>query len=156
MPSPEPALAPSPAPSTASELAFELRAALGPIYRRLLAEKTLPLGQSRVLLALSARGGATSSELAAAEGITPQSMAAIVADLTERGLVARTRDTADRRRLTVTITSSGLEEIERDRHATQGWLAATVAARLDDGDRAALAAALPVLRRLTEEDTDRA
>ncbi|BDZ41775.1 hypothetical protein GCM10025865_10740 [Paraoerskovia sediminicola] len=137
-------------------LAFELRGALAPIWRRLIHEKTLPLGKSRALVRLEAvpDGGATSASLAASEQITPQSMAAIVADLVADGLVERTRDPHDRRRLTLTITDAGRDAVAEDRRATHGWLASAVAERLDDQDRAALAAVLPVLHKLTDEVTD--
>ena len=70
-----------------AELAFDLRDALGPIYRRLIAEKSLSIGQSRALNRLANDGPATSSALAASEFITPQSMAVIVADLERAGRI---------------------------------------------------------------------
>jgi len=135
-------------PTLVAELAFELRAALGPIYRRLTAEKSLPLGQTRVLNALVAQGGTTSSALATAERITPQSMAAIVADLEARGYVTREQDPHDGRRRVVLVTQDGRAALERDRNAMSGWLASAMLERLDDDERAALAAVVPVLLKL--------
>ncbi|ROS23693.1 MarR family winged helix-turn-helix transcriptional regulator [Cellulomonas sp. PhB150] len=134
--------------STVAELAFDLRAALAPIYRRLTAEKDLPLGQTRVLNALVRHGGATSSALAGAEHITPQSMAAIVAELEARGYVQREQDPDDGRRRVVRITADGREALERDRNAMSGWLASAIVEQLDAREVATLAASIPVLHKL--------
>ncbi|WP_028045582.1 MarR family winged helix-turn-helix transcriptional regulator [Cellulomonas sp. URHE0023] len=130
-----------------AELAFELRDALGPIYRRLIAEKSLSLGQSRALNRLSNHGPATSSALAASERITPQSMAVIVADLERAGQVSKTPDPADGRRMIIEITAAGRAAVDADRHATNTWLASAVGT-LDEHDRATLQGAIDVLRRL--------
>ena len=133
--------------TTHAELAADLRDALGPIYRRLISEKTLSVGQSRVLSTLAAGGPTTSASLALSERITPQSIAVIVGDLERQGRIARTHDATDGRRLIIEITDAGREAIAVDRHATHTWLAAAVG-ELDDEDRAALARAVGVLRRL--------
>ena len=138
--------------TSTAEIAFELRGALAPIYRRLTAEKALPLGQTRVLNALVSHGPATSSVLAAGERITPQSMAAIVADLESRGYVARDQDPSDGRRRLVRVTDDGRSALADDRAAMSGWLASVITQRLDDDERAVLAAALPVLHKLGSGD----
>ena len=130
-----------------AELAYDLRDALGPIYRRLISEKKLSIGQSRALNKLALDGPATSSSLAASELITPQSMAVIVADLERQGRLTRRADPTDGRRMIVEITQVGREAVEADRRATNTWLAAAVAT-LDDADRSTLADAVGVLRRL--------
>ena len=130
-----------------AELAFGLRDALGPIYRRLISEKSLSIGQSRALNRLANDGPATSSALAASELITPQSMAVIVADLDRAGKITRTADPRDGRRMTIEITAAGRDALEADRRATHTWLASAVAT-LDDDDRATLAGAIDVLHRL--------
>ncbi|WP_028049286.1 MarR family winged helix-turn-helix transcriptional regulator [Cellulomonas sp. URHD0024] len=128
-------------------LAFDLRDALGPIYRRLIAEKSLSIGQSRALNRLANVGPATSAALAASEHITPQSMAVIVADLERAGRITRSADPTDGRRMIIEITEAGRAAVEADRRATNTWLAAAVAS-LDDDDRVALAGAVDVLRKL--------
>lgn len=133
-------------PDTA-ELAFGLRDALAPIYRRLMSEKSLSIGQSRALNRLANDGPATSSALAATEFITPQSMAVIVADLERAGRISRSPDPDDGRRMIIEITDAGRAARDADRHATNTWLASAVAS-LDDEDRVALAGAIDVLRRL--------
>ena len=131
----------------AAELAFDLRDALAPVYRRMISEKSLSLGQSRALNRLAKDGPATSSALAASELITPQSMAVIVADLERAGRVIRSPDPADGRRMIIEITPAGRAAVDADRHATNTWLASAVAT-LDDDDRVTLAGAIEVLRRL--------
>ena len=110
-------------------------------------EKTLSIGQSRALNRLANDGPATSSALAANEFITPQSMAVIVADLERAGRITRSADPTDGRRMIIEITPAGRDAVEADRRATNTWLASAVAS-LDDDDRATLAGALGVLRRL--------
>ncbi|SDZ52421.1 MarR family protein [Saccharopolyspora shandongensis] len=60
-------------------------------------------------------GPATASALAAAERVTPQSMARIVQHLIDAGLAERDTDPADRRAAIVRITEAGRRQILRDR-----------------------------------------
>lgn len=130
-----------------AEIAFDLRDALGPIYRRLISEKSLSIGPSRALNRLANDGPATSAMLAVSEHITPQSMAVIVADLERAGRITRRPDPTDGRRMIIEITEAGRETVEADRRASNTWLASAVAT-LDDADRAALVSAVGVLRKL--------
>ncbi|GGO25165.1 MarR family winged helix-turn-helix transcriptional regulator [Microbispora bryophytorum] len=91
--------------------------------RELDAEGDLSSGQASVLVRLAKHGPASASELAAAERVRPQSMAAIVQALERAGLVERHRDPEDGRRQLVTLTEPGRERRLDDRRAREAWLA---------------------------------
>ncbi|MGI5155724.1 MarR family winged helix-turn-helix transcriptional regulator [Microbispora sp. CA-102843] len=91
--------------------------------RELDGEGDLSSGQVSVLVRLAKHGPASASELAAAERVRPQSMAAIVQALERAGLVERHRDPEDGRRQLVTLTDLGRERRLDDRRAREAWLA---------------------------------
>ncbi|MFC9624748.1 MarR family winged helix-turn-helix transcriptional regulator [Streptomyces sp. NPDC056930] len=72
-----------------------------------LAERDLRLWHMAVLSALVDFGPHVQRELASRLGIDRSDMVKIVDDLAVAGLVHRARDTADRRRVTVTTTRAG-------------------------------------------------
>ncbi|GAA4201349.1 MarR family winged helix-turn-helix transcriptional regulator [Microbispora amethystogenes] len=86
----------------------------------------LSAGQVSVLVRLGKHGPASASELAAAERVKPQSMAAIVQALERDGLVERHRDPEDGRRQVVTLTEQGRERRLDERRAREAWLARTL------------------------------
>jgi len=130
-------------------LASDLRIVLGQLMRRLRAEHGFSLSHGAVLGRLD-RGGAQSvSDLATHERIRPQSMAQTVKDLEGDGLVSRRPDPDDGRRALVELTPQGLEALQADRRRRVGWLAGAIE-ELTAEERAALRKALPLLRRLAE------
>jgi DNA-binding MarR family transcriptional regulator len=95
-------------------------------------------------------GPITLGELAAVEQVQPPSMTRIVARLEEAGLAVRVVDPDDRRVARVEITDAGRQTLARSRTRKTAFLAKRVA-RLAPGERAALAAALPILEQLIDE-----
>lgn len=87
--------------------------------------------QTSVLSRIEKGGPATASELAAAERVRPQSMAATVAALVEAGLVQRESDPDDGRRQLVTLTESARAWISTNRRARDEWLGQALGATLD-------------------------
>lgn len=69
----------------------------------------LPTGSLTVMALVAANPGSSQAELAAMAGITGPSLVGILDDLEQRGLLARTRDAADRRRNMLTLTPAGTE-----------------------------------------------
>lgn len=106
--------------------------------------------QTGILSRLVREGPATASALATQEKISPQAVATAVRELEDPGLVSRTVDDHDRRRMQITITAAGRERLASELGAGQDWLARTMAERLSAAEQAQVAAVVPLLLRLTE------
>jgi DNA-binding MarR family transcriptional regulator len=137
------------ATSDTTVLASELRIVLGRLMRRLRTEYRFPLSQAAVLGRLDREGPQSVSDLAAAEHLRHQSMAQTVLDLEAEGMVVRTADPEDRRRLLVGLTPMGLTALEADRLKRDGWLAEAIEAELSTEERAILSRATVLLDRLS-------
>ena len=132
-------------------LAHDLREALGRLNRRLRAEQPgPPFSQAIVLSRLDTDGPASVSELAAAERMRPQSMAQIVGDLEAAGLVSRMPDPHDKRRAITELTPAGLVTLRAMREQREDWLAQMLDRVLHENERALLAEAVVLLRRLSD------
>jgi DNA-binding MarR family transcriptional regulator len=130
--------------------ASELRVVLGRLMRRLRSKNRLPLMHGAVLGRLEREGTSTVSQLAACEGVRPQSMAQTVAELEGAGLVARRPDPLDGRRMLVELTDGGNAALAADRRQREGWLADAIAERLSVEERRVLQRTLALLDRLAE------
>jgi DNA-binding MarR family transcriptional regulator len=140
-----------PAARTDAALSGALRDAIGRLGRRLRAERgesELSLGQWAALRALDSHGPMTPSELAAHEKVQPPSMTRIVALLEERGHVTRTPHPVDRRQVVVAASAAGRALLAEDRRRKDRWISKRLGMLTDD-ERAALAAALPILEKLS-------
>jgi DNA-binding MarR family transcriptional regulator len=136
--------------SSVARSASELRIVLGQLVRRLRAENTFPLSHGTVLARLEREGPQTTSALAAAEHVRPQSMAHTIAELQAAGFVARRPHPLDRRQILIELTDRGLERLTEDRRRREGWLAEAIATELSAAEQEILAQAVPLLRRLTQ------
>jgi len=67
----------------------------------------LPTGSLTALALIAANPGSSQSALARRAGLNKSALVGIVAELEKRGLAARDRSTADRRRNQVTVTPAG-------------------------------------------------
>jgi DNA-binding MarR family transcriptional regulator len=130
--------------------ASELRIVLGQLIRRLRAEHSFSLSQGVVLARLDRQGPQTTSALATAERLRPQSMAQTVADLQASGLVTRTPDPIDRRQVLIALSDEGRRTLAADRRRRDGWLAQAMAEELTPDEQETLIRAVPLLRRLTQ------
>jgi DNA-binding MarR family transcriptional regulator len=129
--------------------ASELRIVLGQLVRRLRVEHQLPLSHGTVLARLERQGPSTTSSLAAAERVRPQSMAQTIADLEADGFVSRTPDPVDRRQVLIGVTKGGLAALAEDRARREGWLAQAIATELTPDEQDVIMRAVPLLRRLS-------
>jgi DNA-binding MarR family transcriptional regulator len=140
---------PARAPTTAG-LAHDLRDTVGRVIRRLRVEPGPPVGQLALLSRLDRLGPASTSDLAAAERMRPQSMAQTVRELELAGLVTRRPDPADGRRAFIDLTPAGLETLAATRAAREDWLTQTLDRELDTAEREHLREALELLRRVAD------
>src|SRR5438270_7837093 len=132
-------------------LAGALRDAVGRLGRRMRAERAatdLSLGQLAALRTLDRHGPMTASELAAHERVQPPSMTRIVASLEAHGYLTRTPDPIDRRQVVVAASPQGRSVLAEDRRRKDAWPTQRLRA-LDPDDIAVLAAAVPVLEKLS-------
>lgn len=130
--------------------ASELRLALGRLVRRVRAELSLPLGQAAVLGHLDRTGPMTTSELAVAERVRPQSMARTVAQLIDLGLVATRPHPSDGRKTLLLLTPAGTAALEDQRERRAEWLARAIEQQLTPAEQKTLARSVELLDRLTE------
>ncbi|MEU7693312.1 MarR family transcriptional regulator [Microbispora hainanensis] len=132
----------------AAQAAGDVWVAVSRLVRRLRELDTagdLSPGQVSVVVRLFKHGPASASELAAAERVRPQSMAAIVQALERAGLVERHRDPEDGRRQLVTLTESGRERRLDDRRAREAWLARALQAHCTEAELRTIIEAMALL-----------
>jgi DNA-binding MarR family transcriptional regulator len=130
--------------------AHELRIVLGQLVRRLRTEYSLPVAHATVLSRLDREGAQTTSALAAAERVRPQSMAQTLAELERDGLIERSPHPHDRRRVLFDLTVGGKKRVRKERERRKGWLVAAIAAELSPSEQRTLLAAVPLLERLAK------
>jgi DNA-binding MarR family transcriptional regulator len=131
--------------------AGELGACVGFLVRRLRqvhVDGELTLSQTQVLVRLERDGPATPGVLAAGEQITPQSMGAILAVLEERGLVSRSGDPSDGRRVVMSVTDLGRASLQGVRHEKARRLARAIKDGLTPAEQRQLIEVIPLLQRL--------
>ena len=133
-----------------TQAASELRIVLGQLVRRLRAEHGFPISQGTVLARLDREGPQTTSALAAAERVRPQSMAQTVAELHRAGFVGRRPDPLDRRQILIELTELGKDALEDDRRRREGWLARALETEFTADEKETLIRAVPLLRRLAQ------
>ncbi|HWD01720.1 MAG TPA: MarR family transcriptional regulator [Amycolatopsis sp.] len=143
-----------------AELAAGLDLAVQRFRGRLRAEGLrIPVPWTRsqlVALDRIVRGTAvTTSELAAAEHMRPQSMAQIVAALERDGLIERRPDTADGRLSLIEPTAKGREAVRTASALRNTWLADALDQELTDEERALVPKLVELLDRLSGARTVR-
>lgn len=144
---------PSSAAATASAVgaAREVRVVLSRLHRRLREtydRRELTASQTSLLSRLDREGPRSASELAAAERVRPQSVAASLAVLLERGFVERRPDPADGRRLLVSLRPEGRALLDSGRVLGEEWLARALQDALTEPERATVVAAMALLDRV--------
>jgi DNA-binding MarR family transcriptional regulator len=136
---------------SAARAAREVRVVFSRLKRRM--RETYDPGdltpsQTSVLSRLDKDGEASVSDLAAAERVRHQSVAATVGVLVERGLVSRRPDPEDGRRQLVFVTDSGHAFLEDRRRAGEGWLTRALEDQCTEEERRTLLAATALLERI--------
>ncbi|GAA1384298.1 hypothetical protein GCM10009639_05630 [Kitasatospora putterlickiae] len=129
------ATAPAATPPTLLELSTYLLSRTGKAARGRLAERLarrgLRLWDMAVLAALADFGPHAQRDLVRRLGVDPSDMAKVTDRLAADGYVERARDTADRRRVSVTVTDAGralLAELRAEARAVQDEMLAPLSA----------------------------
>jgi DNA-binding MarR family transcriptional regulator len=138
----------------ATTLARDIRGLAGKLKRRLREQADvgdLTPSQTAVLLRLEKDGPATTSSLARAEGMRPQSMGAVIAALESAGLVQGAPDPSDGRQTILSLSDTCKQRISEGRAARQDWLLRTINARLSQQEQEQLVAAVALLQRLVDD-----
>jgi DNA-binding MarR family transcriptional regulator len=129
----------------------DLRVVVGRIARRikqLYDAGEVTFSETSVLSRLNRAGAATPSSLATAEHVKPQAIAAILHALEKRGLVRRTPDEVDGRRVVVAITAAGGAILTDKGRAVSQRMAGILDQEFNASERQILADAVPLLDRL--------
>ncbi|MEU0533357.1 MarR family winged helix-turn-helix transcriptional regulator [Amycolatopsis tolypomycina] len=140
-------------PAHVAESAGWIRGVVGQLHRRLRHVDNagiLTPSQSAVLHRLHREGPATQGELAAAEHVRQQSMAATLGVLDELGHLARTPDPADRRRVVISLSEAGRDTVRGIQQHRDEWLARALLDELSPAELDAVTRALPLLQRVAE------
>src|ERR1700733_11004880 len=128
----------------------EIRGTLAVLYRRIRQTKQigdLTMSESSTLSRLQHSGPTTAATLAKLEQISPQSIGVTVAALEAKGLIQRSADPADGRRVIVSLTSAGDATVQARRSARDQQFTRALSA-LSTAERAQLLQAMPLLERL--------
>ena len=136
------------------DVAAALHVSMGLLLRRLRQVRVaggLSVPETSALARLDRYGPASSSELARAEQISPQSMGATLGALEARGLIARGPDVSDGRRVVLSVTEAGRRLLRDKRDARTEQLAGALAAGFTQEELDQLMAAAPLLERLAQE-----
>jgi len=90
----------------------------------------------------------TPGALAAAEGVQPQSLTRVLADLEESAYVLRGQDSVDRRQFQIKITCHGCEALEQDAKRRSLWLASAMTSLLSPTEEQILHLAAQLMEKL--------
>jgi DNA-binding MarR family transcriptional regulator len=138
--------------------ALDLRIAIGRIARRIrqiyaTAESATDPSfiEVSVLLRLDRHGPLTSRALAEIESVTPQAIGTALSSLERRGLVARSRDPSDGRKVITAITEAGRGVLASREHAMNEHMTTAFRDGFDAAERRQLAAVIPLLERFANE-----
>jgi DNA-binding MarR family transcriptional regulator len=131
----------------------DLRVTIGRLARRikqLYEEGEVTFSETSVLSRLNREGPTTPSALAGAEHVRPQAIVTTLNSLEGRGLVERSPDPSDGRRVVVSLTGLGQQVLtDKGWSVTQGF-AAALETRFSPAERSLLREALPLLDRLAD------
>ena len=93
----------------------------------------------------------SAAELARREGLQPQSVTRIIAELEEARFIVRHRNEQDSRQRDIEITDKGKQLLVRDARRQNEWLARAMTEKLTPAERAILELAAELIGRLSAE-----
>ncbi|WP_055587802.1 MarR family winged helix-turn-helix transcriptional regulator [Streptacidiphilus griseoplanus] len=132
-----------------NHMAEELRRTVGELVRTVRAADTMPPAEAAVLGYLDRSGPLTTADIAQQRGVSHQSIAKAVKELLGQGLVRAEAHPSDGRKLLLHLTPAGGDRLAEERRRRAGWLGSAIDDALSSEEQETLAAALPLLSRLT-------
>jgi DNA-binding MarR family transcriptional regulator len=132
-----------------NELAEELRLTVGRLVRTVRTADTMPPAESAVLGYLDRDGQMTTADVAQQRGVSHQSVAKAVKELVAQGLLRTEAHPEDGRKLLLHPTAAGTSRLAEERRRRAESLGTAISDTLSPDERKLLAAALPLLERLT-------
>jgi DNA-binding MarR family transcriptional regulator len=112
----------------------------------------LSISQMSVLSHILQEGPVTAAELAAAQHVSPQSIAQNLAVLKAAGLIQTERDPGDGRKTLITASESSRQLVTSVRASKESYLARAIDALVGPEERADLERAVDLLERLAAAD----
>ncbi len=113
----------------------------------------LTVAQLRAMIYLRREPGAGLSALADHLGMSLPASSALAQRLVVAGMIDRTGDPTERRRIRLELTTSGANHLARAQAAVRGWLAEELAA-LTPAEQARLAGGLEILDRIGQSSDE--
>jgi len=132
------------------DTATQLRRSVTRLMRRMRRDRNLGPGRLSVLGHLFRTGSMTPGALAQEEGVQPQSLTRLLADIEAEGLASRRRDERDGRQSLLELTETGHALLAEDGAARSAWLAEAMDAKLSPTEQELLRLAAQLIDRLTE------
>ncbi|WP_314222816.1 MarR family winged helix-turn-helix transcriptional regulator [Streptomyces zaehneri] len=132
-----------------NQLAEELRLTIGQLVRTVRTADTMPPGEAAVLGYLDRSGPLTTADVAQQRGVSHQSAAKAVKELLGKGFVRAEAHPSDGRKLLLHLTPAGRDRLAEERGRRADWLGTAINDVLNSDERETLAAAVPLLSRLT-------
>ncbi|MFR0355196.1 MarR family winged helix-turn-helix transcriptional regulator [Streptomyces sediminimaris] len=132
-----------------NQLAEELRLTVGQLVRTVRTADRMSPGEAAVLGYLDRGGPMTTADIAHQRRVSHQSAAKAVKELLGQGLVHAEPHPSDGRKLLLDLTPAGSSRLAEERRRRAAWLGTAITEVLDPEERETLAAALPLLSRLT-------
>jgi DNA-binding MarR family transcriptional regulator len=137
---------------SARNAARDLKVLAGRLRRQMAtvaaASDDLTASQAAALVRLWVMGESSTSQLAGAERMRPQSMIPILKTLEGYGLITRTADPSDGRRQIITLTAAGRARAQGARAVRDEWLATVMQERFTRAERVTITQALALLDRI--------
>jgi DNA-binding MarR family transcriptional regulator len=135
------------------DIASSLRRSLARLNRRLRLQSRasgISATKHSILGQLYRDGPKNPKALALADGVQPQSVTRVLADLEEAGLVLRTQDQSDRRQFQLEITPHGRDLIVQDAQNRALWLAYAIDNQLNLIEKDLLRLSIQLLDKLAD------
>ena len=136
-------------PGELMEIVLRLRRGVRRRVRRDWSYRPLTDSEIELVVLLQERPGTRVGEAAEALGLVPNTVSTLVGRLVDGGLVSRRPDPDDARAARLELTPAARRRIA-DRRDRRRQVVQRAMAELGTGDRRAIAAALPALRRLSD------